>query len=303
MRRWLTGLALAAAAALLVSGCAPPDGVDGELTDDWPVIGAPAPFVPVAGACHAGDFQPVTRLSSYEPVDCATEHRVETVHVGTFTGAAGARNAPPATGSDDFRAAFAECDGKAREFVGDEWRAGRLWLGVSAPAPSAWSGGARWYRCDLVELSAVEKTGRPVDRRASLLGALAAADSPLRLTCFQVTLGRVGRVDTMPAIDCAKPHNSEFAGTWTAPASVAHPVRDRDWVPFYDGCYQRVAAYTGVPKDRNLRARTGVVTVPASAADWKAGDRGVRCYLWANEGRFTRSLKGAGPAGLPVQTR
>lgn len=302
MRRWFTGLVLAGVVVLLVSGCGLPSGVDGELADDWPAIAAPVPFVPTAGTCHAGDFQPVTQLSSYEPVDCAAEHRLETVHVGTFAATA-ARDAPPTAGSAESRAAYTACDGRAREFVGDEWRAGRLWLGLSTPSASAWSGGARWYRCDLVELSAVEDTGRQVTRRGSLKGALVAADSPLRLTCFNVTLARTGRVDTMPAVDCAKPHNSEFAGVWSAPARLAHPVRDRDWLPFYDGCYQRVAAYAGVPNDRDLRSRTGVVTVPAGANDWKSGDRGVRCYLWADKGRFTRSLKGAGPAGLPVRTR
>lgn len=302
MRRWLTGLALTGVVALLASGCGRPGGVDGELTDDWPAISAPVPFVPAPGTCHAGDFRPVTELEAYQPVGCDTDHRTETIHVGTFAGAAATRSAPPAAGTADLEGAYAECDAKARQFLGDDWRAGRLWLGVSTPSKPAWSGGARWYRCDLVETVTVENPGRSVNRRASLRDALTDADSPLRLGCFAVTLARTGKVEKMPGIGCSDPHNSEFVGAWTAPRSVRYPDADRDWLPIYDGCYQRVAAYTGVPNDRNLRSRSGVVTVPASPEDWRSGDRGVRCYLWVEGGRFTRSLKGVGPGGLPVQT-
>lgn len=308
MRRWFTGLGRRLAAGtlvgvvtLLVGGCGRPGGVDGELTDDWPAMAAPVPYVPAAGVCYLNDFAPNPPLAADRPVNCAEPHRLETVHVGTFTGAAADSRQPPRPGADHLPTAYAECDAKAREFVGDEWRNGRLRLGIALPTPAAWAGGARWYRCDLEELSWAKGKPGPTNRAGSAKEALAAADSPLRLGCFNVTLVR-GTVDTMLPVDCAKPHNSQFAGVWTA-RDQGYPQQDRDWLPFYDGCYQRIAAYAGVPEDRNLRSRTGVVTVPAVRDDWRAGDRGVRCYLWVDGGRFTRSLKGAGPAGLPVQTR
>lgn len=302
MRRWLTALVLTGAVTLTLAGCARPDGVDGELTDDWPAFAVPGPFQPVAGTCHLNEFAPAPPLSAHRPVDCAEKHRLETVHVGAFTGATAARPAAPRAGSAEMRAAYADCDAKAREFVGDEWRSGRLWLGVATPTPTAWSGGARWYRCDLQEIAWTKGTPVPVDRAGSLNGALASADSPLRLGCFTVTLSRLGKVDTMLPGACTKQHNGEFAGVWTAPPDADYPTRDQDWLPYYEGCYQRVAAYAKLPRDRNLRARTGVVTVPGSAADWAAGDRGVRCYLWVRDARFTRSLKDAGPSGLPLRT-
>lgn len=303
MRRWFKGLALVGVVTLLAAGCGRPGGVDGDLTDDWAAIAAPVPYVPAAGVCYLNDFAPNLPLSANRPVDCAESHRLETVHVGTFIGADADRRVPPRPGSAEIRAAYTECDGKAREFVGDEWRAARLQIAIVAPAPAAWSGGARWYRCDLQEYSWADDDRVPINRADSLQGALAAADSPLRLGCFNVALASNGSVDTLVMVDCAQPHNSEFAGVWMAAPDTDHPDSDRDFLPLYDGCYQRVAAFAGVPEDRNLRSRTGVVTVPAAPGNWRAGDRGVRCFLWVEGGRFTRSLKAAGPAGLPVQTR
>lgn len=313
MRRWLTGsrrlaglhrrstiVALVGIVAL-AGGCARPGGVDGDLLDDWPTMAAPAPYVPEPGRCYVNEFAPTSSLSTDRPVDCAKPHRLETVHVGTFTGAAADLQKPPRAGSGEITTAYADCDAKAREYVGDEWRNGRLRLGVALPTASAWTGGARWYRCDVEELSWAKGEPVPTNRTGSVKGALATADSPLRLGCFDVKLARTGKVDTMHPVDCGKPHNSEFVGVWDA-RKHGYPEKDRDWLPFYDGCLKRVAAYVGVPEDRNLRARTGVVTVPARSDDWQSGDRQVRCYLWVDGGRFTRSLKGVGPAGLPVPT-
>lgn len=307
MRRWLTGpyqrltaVALAGVVAL-AGGCGRPGGVDGDLTDDWPTLAAAMPYVPEAGLCYLNDYALNASLTTSKPVDCAESHRLETVHVGTFTGAAGDLRTPPRIGSEQISTAYADCDAKARAFVGDDWRNGRLRLGIALPTTAAWAGGARWYRCDLEEVSWATGEPNPINRTGSVKEALAAADSPLRLGCFNVKLARTGTVETLQSVDCVKQHNSQFAGVWTA-RNHGYPVKDKDWLPFYDGCYKQVAAFVGVPEDNNLRSRTGVVTAPAARDDWRAGDRGVRCYLWVEGGQFTRSLKGAGPAGLPVQT-
>jgi len=297
MRRWMTALALTGAVGLGVTGCAPPGGADGDLTDDWAALAEPTSFVPSAGTCHAADFAEIAALSSYLPVDCATNHRLETVHVGTFTGAPAE---PPARGSAPLSTAYAECDTRARVYLGNDWRAGRLWLGVATPSAPAWTGGARWFRCDLTELSDVEDNGDTASRTASLKGAL-AAPGPLSLGCYVAKAGANRVIDTMSPADCRKRHNSEFAGVWRAPATVGYPSRDRDWVPFYDGCYQVAATYVGVSKS-TVRFRTGVVALPGGPEDWKSGNRGVRCYLWISDGAFARSLKGVGGNGLPIRT-
>lgn len=300
MRRWMTALALAGAVGLGVTGCGAPGGSDGDLTDDWARIGEPKPFSPTAGTCHAADFAETVLLSAYLPVDCPNSHRLETVHVGSFTGATANVAAPPARGTAGFGTAYAECDTRARDYLGADWRTARLWLGVATPSPAAWTGGARWFRCDVIELSSIEDSGDPVSRTVSLKGVL-RTPGPLHLGCYAATLTRTNTIDRMPPVDCGTRHNSEFAGVWRAPATAKYPTEVRDWAAFYDGCYQVAGRYVEVPQD-SVRFRTGIVALPGAAADWRAGNRGVRCYLWIADGRFTRSLKGIGAAGLPIRT-
>jgi hypothetical protein len=301
MRRWSIVLVLAGAAGLVLAGCGRPAGVDGLLMDDWAPLGQPQVFSPPSGACHSTDFAPTARLSAFSPVDCSASHQLETVHVGTFAGADAERAAPPAAGSADLRTAFGECDTKATGYLGAEWRIGRLWLGVSVPSEAAWTGGARWFRCDMVELSSVEDNGKVVSREASLRGAL-KDPSPLRLGCYLATLIKAKDIESMPTSDCAKAHNTEFVGTWQA-GDIAYPAQDRDWLPFYAGCRSQIASFVGVPDDGDLRYRAGVVTVPAGAQEWQAGNHGVRCYLWLSDRTLTASLRGAGPAALPIKTK
>jgi|HigsolmetaAR206D_1030411.scaffolds.fasta_scaffold00212_23 hypothetical protein len=299
MRRWIAALAVAGAVGLGVSGCGAPGGADGNLVDDWAAMGEPTLFTPEARTCHPGSFAETVYLSSYFPVDCSASHQVETIHVGTFTGSLDATT-PPAAGSAPRRAAYAECDRQARSFLGADWRVARLWLGVAIPSERAWLAGARWFRCDLVEVIEVEENGLPTSRTGSLEGAL-RSPGPLHLTCYAATVDRNRQVDRMPAVDCDKPHNSEFAGVWQAPEDLGYPDEERDWQAFFDGCYGVVARYVEVPHS-SVRFRTAVVALPARPDDWKAGDRGVRCYLWSSDRRLTRSLKGAGPDGLPIRT-
>ncbi|BCJ65988.1 septum formation family protein [Polymorphospora rubra] len=301
MRRWLTAVAVAGTATLLLTGCGNPAGVDGNLVNGWAAFPEPKAFVPAAEVCHTADFAETAYLSSYSPVDCATSHRVETIFVGTLTGATAEANKPPTASSTDIKPAYTECDTKAKEFVGADWRTGRLWLGVAVPSPQAWSGGARWFRCDLTEESTVENDGdsETVNRTASLRDALKTT-SPLNLGCYAVKLNSEDRVDTMDPVECTKEHNSEFVGVWTAPDGN-YPSKDTDWDKFYSECRTLVGRYVGVPLDNNLRYRTGVIALPNGQTEWQAGNRGVRCYLWMADKKFTRSLKGTGNNGLPIQ--
>ena len=299
MRRSSIALALAGVACLLVAACGRPPGTDGLLLDDWAPLGAPGPFVPPVGECSVAAVVETVRASSLAAVDCTASHRLETVAVGTFTGASAELAAPPAVDSAQRRTAFAECDAAASRYVGAQWRTGRLRLSVATPSAEAWTGGARWFRCDLAELSRAEGGGEVVSRSGSLKGALTDA-SPLRLRCYQAKVTALTK--SLSATDCDRPHNTEFVGIWPA-ADLGYPSRDRDWVPFYAGCLSQLARYVGVPNDANLRLRAGIVPLPGSPEQWRAGDHGVRCYLWSSDRTFTASLRGAGPAGLPIRTR
>ncbi|PZM97477.1 MAG: hypothetical protein DIU79_02525 [Actinobacteria bacterium] len=300
MRRVVTAVALGGAAALMLAGCGKPAGVDGNLVDDWAAFPTPSSFTPPPATCYAADFADTAYLSAYDPVDCSEEHRVETVHVGTFEGRAAARDKPPRPGSAEFRSAYAECDAKTEEYVGGAWRTARLWMGVALPSEQAWAGGARWFRCDVTEVTNVEDSGDTATRSSSLRDALKGS-SPLRLGCYSVKLGRDNTIDTMTATACDKPHNAEFAGVWTAP-DIPYPRQTSDWDRFHQACRSVIARYVGLPDDGNLIYRTGVISLPGASSDWEAGNRGVRCYLWLSNRTVNTSLKGAGPNSMPIQT-
>ncbi|MER7420937.1 septum formation family protein [Micromonospora peucetia] len=297
MRRAMSALVTGVVAAVLLVGCADGGGLDGDLVDDWPALSAPGPFTPASGVCQVADFTDVLTLAAYAPVDCAVPHRVETVHVGAFPAE---RSAPPPGGSAELRGAFADCDTRATGHVGDDWRAGRLRLAVALPSGPGWTAGARWYRCDLAEVSTVEAAATVVVRTGSLRDALRGL-SPLRLGCQQARSSG-GSVRTLLPVDCATRHDTEFVGAWRAP-DRPYPTRPADWAPLYAGCRSVLGRYVGVPDDADLRFRSGVVVRPPGAGRWRVGDRGVRCYLWLDDRTVTGSLRGAGPAALPVRSR
>jgi len=133
MRRWLTATVVGTVAALAMAGCLNPDGVDGDLTDDWAAFKEAKGFVPEADTCHEKEM-PDGSLSSYHPVDCETEHEVETLALGNFTGEHADRKSPPAPGSPAMQDAFGECDEKVNKALGADWRSARLTMTVLLPS-------------------------------------------------------------------------------------------------------------------------------------------------------------------------
>ncbi|MEH0828312.1 MULTISPECIES: septum formation family protein [unclassified Micromonospora] len=296
MRRWWTAVAVGGLALLALTGCGAPAGLDVDLTDDWPALAAPQGFVPAAGVCHA-DVQDVGYLSGYRPVDCAQSHRAETMHVGTFAGAEARRSTPPAGGTPAMLAARAECDRAVRRAVGADWRSGRLGLAVVFPSAAAWTGGARWFRCDLTEVASIDES-RAVPRTGSLKGAL-TRDTDLRLRCFEPKV-KGDEVEAMAPVSCTARHHAEFVGVWAATdLSYAQLNRGDDRV--HKGCMGVLAKYTGVPNDGNLRFRAGSIFYHPLEREWRDGNRGVQCFLWVGDRNLTRSLKGVGTRGLPVR--
>ena len=294
------GLAATLAAVLVTAGCGRPGGVDGDLTNGWGAMAPATGFEPNTGACHGANFNPVGARSTYEEIDCSLRHRTETVYVGTYEAPAADADAPPAEGSAGARAAYDICDQKTTTFVGGPWRNARLWIGVTHPTAAAWSGGARWYRCEVLELNSVEDDGGLVQRDSSLRDALADGTSELMLGCYAIQLDGNGAIATMPAVNCSAKHNGEFVGVWYA-KDLGYPKDNATWAKFHDGCRDLIAGYVGVPNDADLQYRTGVVSLPGGADVWALGDRGVRCYLWLEGTELTSTLKGKGVKSLPVQ--
>jgi hypothetical protein len=300
--RLRTRLGIMAALSLLVlaAGCGRPTGVDGDLVNEWGAIDEPTGFTPVTDTCHLANFATTGTRGTYEEVDCTLKHRTETVHVGTYQGPVAESDTPPGEGSAGARAAYETCDERTTQFVGAPWRTGRLWIGVIQPSSAAWTGGARWFRCEVLEISSIEDDGGLVMRLGSLRDALEPADSPLRLACYAIQLDSAGAIDTMPAADCTAKHNAEFVGVWTA-RNLDYPNEDEEWAKFHDGCRELIATYVDVPDDKDLQYRTGVVSLPGGEDVWELGDRGVRCYMWLDGAELTDSLKGAGLKKLPIQ--
>jgi len=295
VRRWLVGVL-----CLVLAGCGNPRGVDGNLTDGWGAITAPTGFAPAPDTCHLGNFTTVGTRAAYEEVDCDLKHRTETVYVGEYPAPASEAAAPPADTSAAARAAYRVCDGKTTEFVGDQWRTGRFWIGVTRPSPKAWTGGARWFRCEVLEISSIEDDGGLVMRLGTVRNALAAAGSDLRLGCYAIQLDQAGAISTMPAAGCKARHNAEFVGVWDA-GSLPYPKTDKQWAAFHTGCRKLIATYAKVPDDADLQFRSGVVSLPGGEDVWQLHDRWVRCYAWLDGAQLTASIKGVGVKGLPVQ--
>ncbi|MFI5836940.1 septum formation family protein [Micromonospora sp. NPDC051300] len=295
MRRWWAAVAAGAVTVLALGGCSAPAGVDRDLTDEWPALAAPEGFVPEADVCHP-TVADVGYLSGYQPVDCATSHRVETLHVGTLTGPDAGRSAPPRAGSTGIRSAHAECARQVTRAVGADWRSGRLQLSVVFPSALAWSGGARWYRCDVAEVNGLDE-GNVTARTGSLRGALKPG-SPLALACFNPKLSK-DEVQAMRPVACTTRHHAEFVGIYQAP-DISYAEFQRTSLRAHKACRGLIAKYAKVPNDRNMQYRAGTIIYHPFEQQWRDGDRGVQCFLWVSERTLTRSVRGAGGRALPI---
>lgn len=287
LRVMATALLLAAVAA-----CTGPaaGGIDGDLTDGWDVPPSAVPFRPLVGQCHENLVE-VAAMDDHRPVDCADLHVAETFFVGQGPDAPVA----PSGGSAAMHAAYADCSTRAADFLGGPWRAARIVVRVVWPSRAGWSGGSRWFRCDVAQADLDGSSD--TSRRGSLAGAL--TDAGLRLGCFNPKI-KADAVRTMTAVACSKAHAAEFAGLWTAPdIAYAEQIRDRDRSAA--GCRTAIATFTGVPDDDNVQYRSGWISFNPTRTEWQQGERRVRCFLWFRGGELTRSLAGAGPSALPVR--
>jgi len=291
MRRLMRLVVLGAVVALLSTACVRPAGIDGDLSDDWVVAAEPTQTVPTAGRCQVTNTSASMLLIGYSPVDCTQSHLVETAHVGTFTGPAAERTSPPPAGSPERRQALAECEAKTREYLGDDWRAGRIMMHVVLPTTRGWDGGARWFLCDVNQVVAVYDYSM-IQRTGSLAGAL-KAPSPLRHECLQYDEKKY----TTTPVDCTKVHNAEFVGVFTAP-DIPYPDGDDGRRLFIDGCNKVLAAFLGTTNVRAVDQRSGLFWRPPAKAEWADGDRGTPCFVWSADEKLTRSLKGVGLGGL-----
>jgi Septum formation len=287
---------LVASSLVLLAGCGNPGGVDGDLTNRWAAIPAPTSFVPAPETCHLGNFALVGSRATYDEVDCELKHRTETVYVGTYASPAADADEPPAESSAGAREAYRICDLKTTEYVGGQWRGARIWLGVTHPSAAAWAGGARWFRCDVIQI--VLGRDSALGRSGTLEGVLATpAGTALTLACFNPVVS-AARVESMTPAPCAGRHHAEYVGRW-APRRPTPALLDDD-ARAARGCGSVIARYAGVPDDGDLKYRTGWIGFSPTPDEWNAGIRDVRCFLWLDDVTITGSYRNAGPAKLRI---
>jgi hypothetical protein len=299
VHRWRLGTT--AAALVLVGGllaaCGKPPGVDGNLVNNWNVMPDAKIPVPAAAACYNVQTDDPSTVTKWpQAVDCTASHTVETAYVGTFTGADAEGASPPSAGSAGRRTAYETCAAEAKTYLGDDWRAGRIDLFVVLPIALHWQGGARYFRCDLVEYKDLNDY-EIVARTASMKGGL-TGERPVGLGCFTVTVTSDNRVDKMNPVACTSPHTAEFAGVYDLPDGP-YPNDAAAAKARLDACGPVVAAYAGVPNDADLTYRIGWIAIRFSQVEWEMGNRGVRCY-GNKSSNVTKSIKGVGPGGLPA---
>ncbi|WP_020523014.1 septum formation family protein [Catelliglobosispora koreensis] len=292
MRRAFLAALIAGATLVTASACGVPPGTDGDLSNQWPAMPAAAGWEPKAGSCSQ-DFSANLFRSGYNPVECTAAHKFETVHIGQFTGDA-ARGGIPASNSDTMKAAWSECDKKTTEFLGGNWRDGRIWIGVSLPSRGNWDGGAKWYRCEAGIYEDLFSSSM-TSRNKSLKGEFSGA-SDLKYGCLNVPKAEDQEIQP---VDCGTGHNAEYVGSFAVDLSWDDVHKDKGPDSVHNSCRATIASYVGVPNDNNLKYRTGTYYFTASKRDWDAGDRSIRCHLYVGK-TLTKSLKGTGTGGLPI---
>ncbi len=296
MRRWIAATA-ATATALVLAGCTElPAGTDGDVTNGWAAIAGPTPVTPPAGTCHE-ELQLTAGVRDHRPVPCTDLHATETVAVGTFAGRHRLAATTPEHGSGAELAAYQDCSKRASAFVGGPWRSGRIAVHVVLPSAQGWAGGARWYRCDVSEADLHTEGQRT--RKGSMARGLVGT-APLGLHCFNPTIAGDG-VERMTAVSCRKKHRAEFAGLWTAPAGLTYARMRGSDKRIAAGCRGVIARYAKVPNDANLQYRVGWIAYNPTEEEWDRGVRDLQCFLWLSRRTPTRSLKGGGTSGLPIQ--
>lgn len=288
MRRRLVLATMGVLVPVVLAGCGLSGTLEGSPSADLSSAPAAQP-APAVGHCYL-TVVTVSYPAANPPVDCAKTHRAETVSVGVFTDTYAGMPSLPAAGSDALRSAFDACDIESQRFVGGDWRGGRLSIQVVVPSPTGWAAGSRWYRCDIFELVALDGgTARshpddhPLERTGSLRDAL-TRKLPLVYTCFEED-----QWEYLIPVACTEPHGFEFVGIWTAP-DLAYDKVQQGTKRAWRECYTAIAKYTGMPRTK-VEYEMGVTYRMPSPEAWERGDRGVKCFLWLESRKVTKSLR------------
>lgn len=287
----------------LVAAC----GQRVSLTDEWPVLPEPTMRVPTAGTCYhitaAVQADGVSYNLMHSVPDCADEHKAETIYVGQFEGEDAARPTPPPDDGPAVRRAYQRCAGAANDFLGGEWHTARVWLRVFVPNTLAWQGGARWFCCDLFEVSGGYNI---VKERAGSMRDGLRGSRPLAISCANDSGDSPDSVSSLHYVACADRHTAEFVGIYVpSQADLAAGGEDAVEDRIFDGCWNLADKYLGVRPGQEPE-ELGVFFWDFEQ-DRARGDRTVRCFLGVFDQRKPiaggATLKGLGSRPVPTTTR
>jgi hypothetical protein len=290
---------LLAIVVVSLAGCAPaPEGVDRRLADDWPKAGEPILPKPALGACATTDAENTEYLdlSKFIPVDsCSGTHVTETFHLGTFAGALGERPSPPTTPAD-LSAAWKDCGAVAREYLGDDWRTGRVRIIVYTPSATHWSAGARWYRCEVVSVKS--ENGGLARRTGSARDGLRGA-RPLAINCSNMHNETADSFEDLIDAPCDQPHKAEFVGVGEVTSGAYPDSGDASEKAFGPICANLAAKFLNVTRAQYDRHQQfNVAWWVVSEDRWALGDRSASCYVTTSK-LVSISVRGYGNRNLP----
>lgn len=292
MYKPLTRLTLATLAALVMSTSAAcgqlPAGTDGELANQWPAMAAPDPWLPRADAC-LNRFPFSLTMDGYREVACTAPHEFQTVYVGEINGDAAKQAQAPATMPAPL---WKDCDSRLTAFLGGPWRDRKVQPLLAVPSAAAWEGGSRWYVCGTRVINDTTNAERIMT--VSLRDGFNTLTA-LKFGCYDLAEGAT----IASPKRCDEPHNTEFAGHFLwGNTSYADMKKELDKVvdEGYRRCRQVVSTFAGVPN-----VRTGTWVWKPTEEAWNAGDRTMRCFLWLDKTKVSKSLKGVGAGAWPIK--
>ncbi|GHJ48337.1 hypothetical protein Cs7R123_56790 [Catellatospora sp. TT07R-123] len=273
---------LASATILLAAGCSSAPSSDaGPATPS--ASAAAETYEPKAGSCLKvlGDLdKPAQDRQADKVVSCTESHDLQIVGAGTL-------DQGPTTDAMD--KAYQDCDGMARRFLHEDWRNGKLEIGVFHTKSASRSDGVRWWECALIPYYAYDS---PNSTDQDLSGGIPAK---LRYGCQ--TLNEVnGKLADIHDVACSTPHQAEYTGAIVMPVGTKYPTDAASWKSIHTRCRAVVAAYVGVSKSY---PDMDIYSEPLRTRDDWAKRRDVRCFIYLWPKKMTGSAKGTHGKGVP----
>jgi hypothetical protein len=266
---------------------------------DRTIPSTPPKGAPAVGSCWTVEPAVAQQAMPWpgNPVDCGAKHTAEVFFVAQASpdllhrlDRAKADNEKKVATSLLYAQARRACVVDATTFLRGGWHSARVQVLASWIKPSE----NGFFACSLAETDG-PAASHFVSRTGTLKASLKDGEkAPLAIACVAQSTG-----SSLSFSPCTGPHDGEFVGEYTITPPDA---------PFDDaavksasqrGCGEVAAKYLGISgSDSRTDLRAGAVG-PSSADDWLGSDQTYSCYVMANNGKITATVKGLGLKPLP----